>query len=306
MTEIREVRTDARRRVAAVLGVALLSVACSTPSSQTNPPSTGVPSPSVGATSEPVVSASIPSEITPSAAPSASVVAPSEYGTILKVQVNRLAARLAPTPTAALVHAYNLSGPAPVDAGFVRLNKGDYVSVELGPLKVGDTVWYLVWPSKAGKFHVSDVDWYDKAPPGGTPGPAWVAASVGTAVYMTPFRQPDTTELESWEPAGLTGFGTGDYVLGTGPRHDAFLLQWGAAAPTPGTQCALKVSLAPDDSDFVPLAVLGVSTTSVKVAPHTGTTIMWPDAASSTWTTFTAEATGTCASSLRLVRLEHD
>ena len=173
MTGVREVRTNARRRVIALAGALLLAGACSSPSASTAPSSgagTAAPSPSV------VPPPTAGPTLTPLSSPTASpVAAKSEFGTILQVQVNRLAARLAPDTSAALVHAFNLSGPAPVDAGSVRLSKGDFVSVELGPLKIGNTVWYLVWPSKAGKFRVSDVDWYDKAPPGGSPGPGWVA-----------------------------------------------------------------------------------------------------------------------------------
>ena len=217
MTGVRGVRTNAHRRLVALAGALLLVAACSSPSASTAP-SSGAESSSASPSATILIPTAGPT-LTPLSSPTAApVAAKSEFGTTLQVQVNRLAARLAPDTSAALVHAYNLSGPAPVDAGQVRLSKGDFVSVELGPLKIGNTVWYLVWPSKAGKFRVSDVDWYDKAPPGGTPGPGWVAASVGTAVYMTPSRHPATAELEALEPVGLTGYGTGAYVLGTGAK----------------------------------------------------------------------------------------
>ena len=124
---------------------------------------------------------------------------------------------------------------------------------------------------------------------------------------MTPSRHPATAELEALEPIGLTGYGTGAYVLGTGPRHDAFLLEWAVAAPTPGTKCATTAALVPDDLDFAPRGILDASTTSAKIEPRAGTTIMWPEAATSTWSTFSVEVgAGPCASTMRLIRLEHD
>jgi hypothetical protein len=309
MTGFREMRMPFRRRMGVLAGTLSLGImlvaGCTSPTQSSSAPSSVDGTATAAASAAPVETGSVPPTLSPTAAPTAPA-ATSEFGTILKVQVNGLAARIAPDRSAALVHAYNLSGPAPIDGGLVRLSKGAFVSVELGPLRVGTTTWYLVWPSKTGAFRVSDLDWYDKAPPSGTPGPGWVAGSSGTDVYMIPAREPDKTELEAFEPVGLTGFGSGAYVLGSGPRHDAFLLEWAAAAPTPGTKCTLTASLVPDDRDFAPLGILSTSTTSVKIGPRAGTRILWPEAAASTWTTFTVEVGGTCASSMRLIRLEHD
>ena len=174
------------------------------------------------------------------------------YGDILKIQVNRLAARIAPKRTAALVHGYDLSGPAPIDGGSVRLNKGDYVSVQLGPVPIGDTTWYLVWPATATTLHPGGLEWYTSPPPDSSPVAAWVAASVGSDVYMSLQKRPSTAELESFQPIGLNVAGTGNYVSAPQARHDGFLIDWAAAAPTSGTSCAFKLALAPADADFTP------------------------------------------------------
>lgn len=232
---------------------------------------------------------------TPAATP---VVNPGfSFGDVLKIQVNSLAARIAPKRSAALVHAYDITGPAPVDGGLVRLDKGDLVSVELGPVPVGDTVWYLVWPLPGG------AQWYTTPPMAGTPQPAWLAASVGSAVYM----KLDHAGGDGGS-GSVGGAGRGAYVSAPQPRHDVFQLKWAAATPSSGESCSLKVELVPSDADFDAKLGIQATTTTVKVGPlgGTGVSAPWLPAPAGSWTTFTVNVTGTCNWAFRLVRLEHD
>lgn len=301
------------RRLTAALGVLLIVAACGAQTqgspaasdaasapADTNAPSTGTESgaPSAG-----------PS-ITPAGTPGPTPILHNgfHYSDILKIGVNRLAARVAPTRTAALVHGYDVSGPAPIDKGQIRLNKGDYVSVELGPLPIGDTVWYLVWPAPGAKLHPGGTEWYTTPPMAGAPLPGWVAASVGSAVYMALQRRPDQAEIDATGSVGVTAAGVGDYVSGPQQRHDVFQFGWAAAAPVSGTACAFKVELVPPDADFDPKVAITTSTTTVKVSPlgGSGVSAPWLPADTGSWETFTVNVTSTCNWAIHLVRLEHD
>lgn len=271
----------------------------------TGPADTTNPSETPGGVSSPAPS------VVPTATPGATPAVANGFhvGDILKIQVNRLAARVAPTRSSALVHAYDISGPAPEDKGAVRLSTGDFVSVELGPVPMGDTVWYLVWPAPGNKLHPGGTEWYTKPPLAGSPIPAWVAASVGKDVYMSLQRRPDATEIETYAPTGVTGAGLGNYVSTPQPRHDGFLFWWAASAPVSGTSCSVKVALVPSDGDFDPkVALATTTTTSLKVGPLAGTVVTapWLPAPEGSWETFTVEVTSTCNWAFRVVRLEHD
>jgi hypothetical protein len=225
------------------------------------------------------------------------------------VQVNNLAVRAQPRRTAALVHAYDLTGPAPIDHGVVRLDTGAFVSVHVGPVRVGQTVWYLVWPSKDGDFHTSPVTWYTQHPSEGSPGPGWMAASVGDDVYATLVREPGNAELEGYEPVGMNLAGTGPIVSAPQPRHDGWSFTWAVATTTSGTPCNVLVELVPEDGDFEPVSVLETTTSGVKVSSRNGafvTAPSWLPAAVGSWETFTVEVSGTCRWAIRLTPLHHD
>jgi hypothetical protein len=205
------------------------------------------------------------------------------------------------TPTAT-------AGPTPVDEGEVRLNESDFVSVELGPLTIGDTVWYLVWPATATEVHPEGTQWYTTPPMEGSPIPAWVAAKVGDAAYMSLERRPELAEIEAYQPVGVTAAGFGDYESAPQPRHDAFLIEWAVAAPTSGTSCSVKISLAPSDADFDAKVAVNTTTTTEKIGPLAGASLVapWLPAPEGSWETFTVQVTSTCNWAFRLVRLEHD
>lgn len=230
------------------------------------------------------------------------------YGDILKVAVNNLAVRAQPKRTAALVHAYELGGPAPVDHGVVRLDRGDFVSVHLGPVQVGSTIWYLVYPSLGGAFHTSPISWYTEHPSEGSPGPGWMAASVGNDVYATLVREPSDGELEGFEPIGLNAAGTGPYVSPPQPRHDGWSFTWAAATPEASDPCTIRVNLVPAEGTVEPVTALNTTTSAVKVSALGGKflTAPWLPAPAGSWETFTVQVSGSCRWALRLTPLHHD
>jgi hypothetical protein len=309
MTGVSEVRKDARRRCVGVLAVVLILAGCSSPvaspgasTEATSPVDTGAPS------EQPTITPSAAPTILPTDMPSPGTVFTNgfRFDDILKIQVNRLAVRTAPTKAARLVHQYLILGTTASDLGEVRLSKGDFVKVQLGPLQVGDITWYLVWPAANAKLDDTTTDWYDQAPLAGSPVPAWIATAVGTAKYVTLERRPTTAQIDAVEAPGLVVAGSGNYTSPPLPRHDAFLIYWAAAIAGPATTCGFRVQLVPDDFDFNPLNAVEASTTSVKSAPVAGLSLPWTVAGSSTWATFTLEVASTCRWAVRLIRLEHD
>lgn len=304
------------QRLLGVLGVAIAVAGCGG-QTQGSPVASGAPSAvstdPVGTSSpiEPTGGTPSGASLAPTATPAATAALANGFhvGDILKIQVNSLAARIAPKRSAALVHAYDISGPAPVDKGSVRLDKGEFVSVELGPLPIGDTVWYLVWPAPGAKLHPGGTEWYTKPPNDGSPLAGWVAASVGKDVYMSLQRRPDASEIEMFAPSGVPAAGLGNYASAPQPRHDGFLFWWAAAAPVSGTTCSVKVELVPSDGDFDPkVALATTTTTTVKIGPLAGTftSAPWLPAPDGSWETFTIQVTSTCNWAIRVLRLEHD
>lgn len=308
-----DLRGSPARRWLGVLGVALVCLGCTPASPPSGSPigtETAPPAESTTPTIEPTAASSPTSAPPPTSAPVATPTlnAGFLYSDILKVQVNRLAVRKAPKRTSGLVHEWRITGDTPANLGEVRLSTGDFVSVHLGPVPIGDTVWYLVWPADGAKLHQSANGWYDIPPMTGSEGPGWVAASVGNAKYMTLHRRPALGEIEDFLPLGVNAAGTGNYLSDPQPRHDLFLFDWAAAAPTPGTSCSFKVTLVPEDNDFAEALAVETSTTSVKVAPLTGTVlnIPWLPAPDGSWAMFSVGVTSNCTWAIRLTPLHHD
>lgn len=305
-------RSDTRRRCFASFTLSVVLAGCGTPTSPSSPgasvPAASPGSSTAAATAPASAAPSTETPPTPTPAPTGTVSAGFGYGDILKVQVTNLAVRAQPKRSAALVHAYDLTGPAPIDHGLVRLDKGAFVSVHLGPIRVGETAWYLVWPSKDGNFHTSPINWYTQHPSEGSPGPGWMATSVGADVYATLVREPGNAELESYEPIGMNLAGTGPLASALQPRHDGWSLTWAIATTASGTPCNALVELVPEDGDFEPVAVLETTTSGVKVSSRNGVfvTAPWLPAAAGSWETFAVEASGTCRWAIRLMPLHHD
>lgn len=277
---------------------------------------------SCGGTQQPSASASGPASVSEQPSPSAStasaspVVTPSEspslitgfdYSDILTVEVNNLAVRAAPERSSPLVQGYRFDN-ALVPLGEVRLDAGEYVSVNLGPLPIGDTVWYLVWPAVDARLHYSPVIWSTAAGLNGTE-PGWVAASVGSDQYLSFFRKADPAEYVLFPPGGPTmlfASGSGDYDSAPQMRYDLHTFNWAAAAGGDGASCGFKVTLVANDASVAPVVVVDTTTTNVAQGleglpdPPLG----FEDGG--TWDSFVVRIESGCTWAIRLEPQPHD
>ncbi len=191
------------RSAAIVLALAPVVAACSAlgsaslaPEAANTPERSTVASPSAQApTSTPRQATAAPTAsavpvVTPTLAPTAvppPVSGDFQYADILRVEVNGLAVREAPSLASRLSRAYQDVGGTPQAAGDVRLDAGYFVSVYMGPLWSGDTAWYLVWPAVDGRFNYNPGPWWDSNgdfPTAGGVDPGWVAGSVAGWQFM--------------------------------------------------------------------------------------------------------------------------
>ncbi len=317
----RRQRSDPPRRslgtlATGVIAATLLIAACGSPASPNPADTSGTAATGLASAPPSGAAATATGSAAPTAVPAPTTTPPPTgaispgfaYGDVLKVGVNRLAIREQPKRSAPLVHGYELDGPAPIDHGLVRVSSGDFVSVHLGPITAGQTVWYLVWPSRSGTLHDSPIDWWTEHPSEGSLGPGWMATQVGDDAYAALYRKPGMAELESLEPIGLNAAGTGPFVSAPQPRHDGWSFTWAIATPVPETTCNARIRLVPADGDFEPVTLLETTTGGVKVSPVIGAfkTAPWLPAAAGSWETFTLEVSGTCRWAVRLTPLHHD
>lgn len=187
------------------------------------------PSPSLGAS---------PSE----PEPDGSLLEGFGWNDILRVEVNGLAVRRAPYTHIPLAIGYRLDGTS---TGEVRLNAGDFVSVDLGPVQIGDTTWYRVWPAEGGQLNYSSV-WWDTQNNGPNPvEPGWVAASVGTDSYLTLHEAFEDDPQSSGLPATLLVSGIGDYLSEPQDGFDLYWLRWAYLIDEQGAPCEFSVTLVP-------------------------------------------------------------
>ena len=294
-----------QRRTSVLIGTALVLMVsgCAGASASATSSDGGSLSP------EPATPFSSPTTTTAPSA-SATVLVGFQYGDILRVEVNRLAVRQAPLLSSPLAQGYRFDGVSNVPTGDIRLNPGDFVSVHLGPLQVGDTIWYLVRPAKGGGSTAAPVAW--DAGSGVGPGdPAWVAASVGADQYLTLDRRPETSEIEQFLPVGITMSGTGDGESESQPRHDMFLFNWAAAVIDDSAPCAFSVTLRPDDGTDPPVVAAQASTPNVAQGalqgPGAVASTPWaPTPAGGLGHSFTVSVKSGCAWSVGLHSLAHD
>ena len=158
-------------------------------------------------------------------------------------------------------------------AGDVRLEAGDYVSVDLGPLAIGDVVWYRVWPAEDAQLHYSTLWWDTNGddPVGGV-NPGWVASSVGEDQYLTLYRPTDPSEYEAWSAEGpmtLMASGTGNYVSEPYVQHDLFDFEWAAAVDDQSAPCSFSVTLLPENG-AEPVIAIETSIAHVEQGPESG------------------------------------
>ena len=160
---------------------------------------------------------------------------------VLRVEVNSLAVRVKPYTTEPLATGSRFDGTKLNVIGSVRLNVGDYVSVELGPVKIGDTTWYRVWPAEDGRLHYSTVSWDTNGQVDDGIEPAWVAASVGTDVYLTLHEAAHPEPWMSGLPLLVSG--SGNYVSGPLQSTDLFTLDWVYLIDDQLAPCGFRVTL---------------------------------------------------------------
>lgn len=174
-------------------------------------------------------------------APSGEVLEGFALNDILRVEVNRLAVRVAPYTHLPLATGWTLDGKS---IGEVRLNIGDFVSVDLGPVKIGDTTWYRVWPAEGGQLHYSTISWDTKNNGANPVEPGWVAAAVGDVAYLTLHEafEPDP----SFSGLPLLVSGTGGYLSGPLESTDLFVLAWVYLIDDQTAPCDFTMTLVPD------------------------------------------------------------
>jgi hypothetical protein len=227
-----------RITIATVAGASLLLMACG-----------GGQNPSASPSATPGDSVEQSASSLPSDQPSASSSVAATTGEllegfhlddILRVEVNGLAARTGPYTNMPLTTGWTWNGSGYDSIGDVRLNVGDFVSVELGPVKIGDTTWYRVWPAEAGVLHYSTVIWNANGVVDGHR-PAWVAAAVGTDVYLT---LHEASHPEPWMSGlPLLVAGTGNYISGPLQSTDLFTLDWVYLIDDQLAPCDFRVAL---------------------------------------------------------------
>jgi hypothetical protein len=239
--------------------------------------------------------------------PDSSVIAGFGFSDILRVEVNGLAVRVSPALGSPLAQGIERTGD-------VRLDAGDYVSVELGPLAIEDVVWYLVWPAEDARLNYSTAWWDTNGddPLGGV-NPGWVAASVGEDQYLTLYLETDPSEYASWPAGGPTTLmvsGTGDYVSEPQVQHDLFDFDWAAAVNDGLAPCSFSVTLLPEDG-AEPVVASEASIADVDQGSVSGPEglIHTPWGASAGTTggpLFTVSVRSGCAWTLKLAPLPHD
>lgn len=290
------------RLAGALAGIALAVSGCTaaSPSATSSNAASGSARPSA------LASAPTPSRTsTPSA--SSSLQVGFQYSDILQAQVDGLAVRQAPTITSPLVQGYRAGGPALEPIGEVRLTTGDFVSVHLGPLPIGDKVWYLVFPAQDARLHYGFIAWSTSPENAGSSGPGWVAASVGDQGYLTLYRHPEKSEIEQYLPVGLTLAGTGDYDSAPQPRSDLFTFSWAAALDDQQAPCAFSVALVPEDGAEAAVVAVDTSTSDVVLPSSSGAGLEVPWGTSGgTWNSFTVSITSGCNWTVGLHALGHD
>jgi hypothetical protein len=308
---VSELRVTARLGGVSGLAAVLVCLGCTAPAAhESRDPSAPLAASSTQSAIPATASTASPTaEPSVTAAPTVGPSAVTEFGfsDILRVEVNGLAVRVSPTLNSPL--AQGIERP-----GDVRLDAGDYVSVELGPLPAGDVVWYLVWPAEDARLNYSTVSWdINGDDPAGGVNPGWVAASVGEDQYLTLHRSPDPSEYESWPAGGpmtLMMSGSGDYVSEPLVQHDLFDFDWAAVVHDEAAPCSFSVTLLPEGG-AESIVVLETSVSDVEQGPVAGEAglvdVPWDASAGDAGDAlFTLSVRSRCAWTLKLTPLAHD
>jgi hypothetical protein len=232
-----------RVRLAAALSL-LVMASCAAPSPTPSVVPSASPSPAEGSASpsiEPSASASA-SASAQATAPTASLPV---YGfqDILQIEVDRLPVRVAPLSHMPLATGWR---DGTTEIGDVRLDTGDFVSVDLGPLHVGDTTWYRVRPAENAQLDVSSVVWDTKfdGPNGVEAG--WIAAAEGDEERVSLFQEAVHEPFLDGLPLLVSA--TGDLETETFEGYDRYLIEWAyASVDEQPEHCGFYVALVTPD-----------------------------------------------------------
>lgn len=287
----------------------IASIACTSPVADVTGAPSGSADPSVSAPSNEAPTMTSAPRNEPSATPR--MFSGFQYADNLRVEVDGLAVREAPSVTAPLAQGYRADEGTVEPTGDVRLDAGYFVSVHLGPLRNGDTVWYLVWPAVDARLNYNPGTWWDSNGDFSTVGgvdPGWVAGSVGDDQFLSLHRQPGRDEIgEGVEMLS----GTGDFESEQLPRYDLWGFNWAVAVDDGASPCAFSVTLVPEDGAAAgPVAAVQTSTTDVEQGPVTGPgsqiDLPWGPSTGGSWDSFTISIKSGCTWSVGLRLAGHD
>lgn len=162
---------------------------------------------------------------------------------ILVVEASSVPVRIAPLATVPLATGWQ---DGLTDIGEVMLRTGDYVSVDLGPLHIGDTAWYRVLPAENGVLHAGSMMWDVRldGPNGVEAG--WIAAAVGADANVS--LQQAAAEESGLDGLPLLASATGDLESDTFQGLERYLVEWAyASLDGQPTQCGFYVALVTED-----------------------------------------------------------
>jgi hypothetical protein len=294
--------------------ISVLTAACTNSpilsvSPEPSPLASPVPSPLPSATAAPSPTATSPAatQPPPSAEPSRPEASAGafRFGDVLALTVDGLAVREGPSVDSPRLHGYQVVGVSTAtDLGEVRLGLGDFVSVEIGPLPVGDMTWYLVRPAQGGELGFSTVSWRPAGVDGGS-SPGWIASATGERQHAALHRRPNPAEIVGGDGPMMAG--TGDWVSEPQPRHDLFRLQWAVAATV--SPCRLIIQLVPESGSPSFTAVDAVTSGVVQGALTGPSQVIeppWGERTEGDWDSYVVSVRSSCPWSVGLWRLEHD
>ena len=226
--------------VAIAACASLLLVACKAPGSSVSPSSTPIDSAEQTASSSP--------RNEPTASPSGNAAGGEllegfALNDVLRVEVNDLAVRVAPYTNQALATGWTFDGTKWNTIGQLRLDAGEYVSVVLGPVMIGDATWYWVLPAEGGQLGHSTVFWDTNGKIDGSSEPGWVAGAVGSDVYVALFKAFEFDRSLTGLPPPLLVSGSGNYVSQSLENHDLFRLEWVYLIDDQVAPCGFTVTL---------------------------------------------------------------
>ena len=306
-----------RSRFLAIAMLMLVAAACaSAPASTSTPSRSGAPdavdaptpsmtvipsttpaSPPASRTQSPVASPTPRGAPSPASSPTGTSTF--QYADVLSVQAESVAVRVAPSTSSRSMLAFR-EGQSVADA---QLHRGDFVSVLMGPLPVGNDVWYLVRPAEDGRIGYSLTSWRPSGADGGTY-PGWVTASAGTDHHFALSRRPAADEVLPEGPT-LVAHGDADFVSPPMPRHDLFKLNWAVAATT--SACDFSLRLVTEDGPE-PVLAASVTTDTIAQGPLSGPggLVFTEWAMEGEWSRIAAEVTSSCPWTFALESLGHD